>query len=116
MKNILGYLGLFGFVGILGIITENRGIIAFFAYFVFFRYFFIRPDELFKLNVQRAVTPSFFTAVTVQVLTIVVSILTNNTTLLLKGLAMSFSIPVALFIVILVISEFRESRGCSHGN
>jgi hypothetical protein len=59
MKNKLGFFGAIGLVGILGIATDNRFLLAFFAYFVFFRYFWVIPDELFKLNVQKAATPAF---------------------------------------------------------
>ena len=111
MKNKLAYLGLLGFVGILGFLTENRGLIGFFAFFVFFRYFFVRPDELFILNVQRAATPAFFTGVAVQTLTIAVTAFTKDLPQLVKGLAFSFSISIALFIILLSVYEYKENRG-----
>lgn len=110
MRNKVGYLGLFGFMGILGIVTDNKYLLAFFAYFVFFRYFFVRPDELFKLYVQSAAVPAFFTGVTVEFLTIAITAFTKNITQLVTGLSLSFSISTALFILILTISEMKESR------
>jgi hypothetical protein len=111
MKNKLGYFGALGFVGILGIITDNRYLLAFFAYFVFLRYFFVIPDELFKLNVQKAATPAFFVGIALQVLTIAVTAFTKDITQLVTGLALGFSVSTAVFILILVISEFKEYRG-----
>ncbi len=110
MRNKVGYLGLFGFMGILGIITDNRFLLAFFAYFVFFRYFFIKPDELFKLYVQSAAVPAFFTGVTIQFLTIAITAFTKNITQLITGLSLSFSISTALFILILTFFEMKETR------
>ena len=103
MKNKLAYLGLLGFLGILGIITENKYFLGFFGYFVFFRYFVVRPDELFKLNVQRAATPAFFTGIAVQALTLAVTAFTKDIAQLVIGLSLSFSISTALFILVLVV-------------
>ncbi len=110
MKNKLGFLGLLGFWGILGIVTDNRGFLAFFAYFVFLRYFFVRPDELFKLYVQRAATAAFFTGVCVQAATIAITAFTKDTVQLTGGLSLSFAASIIVFILLLVIAEFRESR------
>lgn len=111
MKNKLGYLGLIGVLGVLGIITENKGYLAFFAYFVFFRYFTVRYDELFQLNVQKAATPAFFTGLIAQLLTITTTALTNNMSYLVKGLALSFSISTAVFIIRMVVFEYKELKG-----
>lgn len=111
MRNKLGYMGLMGFMGILGITTENRYLLAFFAYFVFLRYFFVIPDELFTRYVQRASVPAFFTGVAIQTLTIAVTAFTQDKTQLIAGLSLAFSIPVALFIILLIRSEFKEMRG-----
>lgn len=112
MKNILGYMGLLGFLGILGIVTDNKYFLGFFGYFVFLRYFFVRPDELFWLNVHRAATPAFFTAVGIQVLTLAITAFTKNITQVVVGFSLSFSISTAIFILVLVVYEYRESRGC----
>jgi hypothetical protein len=111
MKNKLAYFGLIGFLGILGIVTDNKYSLAFFAFFVFFRYLAVKPDELFKLNVQRAATPAFFTGVAVQTITLAVTAFTKNSAQLVAGLSLSFSISIFLFIIILVIFEYQEARG-----
>jgi quinol-cytochrome oxidoreductase complex cytochrome b subunit len=110
MKNRLGLLGLLGFLGILGIVTDNRFFLAFFAFLVFFRYFFVIPDELFKQNVQRAATPAFFTGIGVQAITIAVTAFTKDTQQLISGLSLSFSVAMMLFIILLVVAEFKELR------
>lgn len=111
MKNKLAFLSLLGFLGIIGFLTENKFMFAFFAYFVFARYFFVRPDELFKQNVQKAATPAFFTGLAMQALTISVTAFTSDTRQLIIGLSLSFSVPTMLFILILVVREFRELKG-----
>ncbi|MHB8806208.1 MAG: DUF3796 domain-containing protein [Anaerolineaceae bacterium] len=111
MKNKLGYLGFIGFLGILGIVTDNKYFLAFFAFVVFFRYFAIKPDELFQLNVQKAATPAFFTEVAVQTITLAITAFTKNIAQLITGLALSFSISIVVFILILTIYEYKESRG-----
>lgn len=110
MKNKLGFFGLLGFMGILGIVTENRFLLSFFSFFVFFRYFFVKPDELFKSYVQKAATPAFFAGVGIQALTIIVTAFTKNTIQLASGLSLSFAVSVFIFILTLVVSEFKESR------
>jgi hypothetical protein len=110
MKNKLGFLGIVGFLGILGIITEDRTYLAFFAFLVFFRYFFVIPDELFRLNVRRAASPAFFTGVAVQTATIAVNVITKDDSFLIAGLALSFSVSMFLFIILLIIAELKEQK------
>lgn len=110
MRNKLGLLGILGFLGVLGIVTDNRFFLAFFAFLVFFRYFFVIPDELFMQNVRRAATPAFFTGVAVQGITIAVTAFTKDAQQLISGLALSFSISIMLFIILLVAAEFKELR------
>lgn len=110
MKNKLGLLGVLGLLGILGIVTDNRFFLGFFAFLVFFRYFFVIPDELFMQNLRRAATPAFFTGVAVQGITIAVTAFTKDTQQLISGQALSFSISIAPFIILLVIAEFKELR------
>lgn len=110
MRNKLAYLGLLGFLGVLGFATDNKFLLAYFAFFVFFRYFAIKPDELFKLYVQKAATPAFFTGVAVQSLTIALTAFTKDINQLIIGLSLSFSISIVLFITVLIICEFKEYR------
>lgn len=110
MKNKLGFLSLLGFLGIIGIITEDRTYLSFFAFFVFFRYFFVIPDELFRLNVRRAASPAFFTGVAVQAATVAVNAVTKDDSFLIAGLGMSFAVSMFVFIILLVIAEFKEQK------
>jgi hypothetical protein len=111
MKNKLAYFGLLGFLGILGIVTDNKYFLAFFAYFVFFRYLTVKPDELFKLNVQRAATPAFFAGVAGQAITLVITAFTRSIVQIITGFSLSFSVSIVIFIIILTIFEYKESRG-----
>jgi hypothetical protein len=110
MKNKLGFLRLLGLLGILGIITDNRYFLCSFAFLVFLRYFFVIPDELFMQNVRRAATPAFFTCIGVQAVTLSVTAFTKSNEQLITGFALSFSVSMMLFIILLVIAEFQEQR------
>lgn len=110
MKNKLAFLGLLGLLGILGIVTDNRYFLCFFAFLVFLRYFFVIPDELFMQNVRRAATPAFFTCIGVQAATLSVTAFTKSNEQLITGFALSFSVSMMLFIILLVIAEFKEQR------
>jgi len=89
MKNKLGYFGFMGLIGLLGLITDNPGFYGFFGFFAYFGFFNVIPDELFKLNVQKAATPAFFV-----------------------GLAINFAASIIVFTIILIYRSFNESKGC----
>ena len=57
--NYLGLLSLLALIGILGWITENNGLFGFVGFAYYLRYFWVIPDEFFRLNVQKAATFAF---------------------------------------------------------
>ncbi len=116
MKNKLGFLGVFGFLGVLGIITDDKLFLSFFAFFVFIRYFFVIPDELFRLNVRRSAAPAFFTGIAIQAAAIAINAVTMDDSYLIVGLSLGFSVPLFLFILLLVILELKEKRNAGHGD
>ncbi|MHB8062465.1 MAG: DUF3796 domain-containing protein [Ruminiclostridium sp.] len=110
MKNKLGYLGLLGLLGILGIITDNRDFLGFFGFFIFFRYFTVIPDELFIDNVRKATTPAFFISILIEAISIVIAVISKEKMILLIGFLTSFIVSLFVFLIILSIYEFKESR------
>ena len=111
MKNKLGYFGFLGLVGLLGLGTNNTGFFGFFGFFAYFRYFNVIPDELFKENVRRAATPSFFVSIATTALTFIISDFLKNPSILLAGFGISFALSVIIFPSILLYFEIKEGKG-----
>ena len=109
MKNKLGYVGFLGLLGVLGFFTDNRSYLAFFGFLYFFRYFGVIPDELFKENVRRAASPSFFISMAIYAVTVALTAFHAGTMIFVAGLVAGFVIPICVFIVLLVVFEYRES-------
>ena len=63
MKNKLAYLGFLGFIAIGGIVLREPPLFSFFAFFIFFNYAKVIPDELFLENVKRAGLRAFIVQV-----------------------------------------------------
>ena len=57
--NYLGFLSLLALIAILGWCTENTGLYGFLGFAYYIRYFWVIPDEFFRLNVQKAATFAF---------------------------------------------------------
>lgn len=110
MKNKLGFLGLLGLIGILGIITEHRSFLGFFGFLVYFRYFTVIPDELFKNNVRKAVMPAFFIGIVIMSITIALTVIIKEKTILFLGLPINFIVSIVIFTILLTMYELKESR------
>lgn len=114
LNNKLGYLSFLGLIGLLGF-TGNFYFFGFFGFLVYFRYFKVIPYELFKENVRKAATPSFFVSILITALIIGYIALLKNATVqevvsgLAIGLAMNFAFPIFVFTGILVSLEIHES-------
>ena len=59
--NCLGLLSLLSLIALLAQPTNNEGLYGFLGFAYYLRYFFVQPDELFRLNLQKAATAAFFT-------------------------------------------------------
>lgn len=60
MKNKLSWLGFLGFIGVYGIFVMTPTLIVFLAFFFFFSYKNMIPDELFRQNVRKAGLRAFY--------------------------------------------------------
>lgn len=102
-NNKLGYFGFLGLLGLIGL-SGNHSFFGFFGFFAYLRYFTVIPDELFRENVRKAATPSFFTGITVAALAATVISFMKNASIpaeniLALSLALSFALPVFVFTV-----------------
>ena len=111
MKNKFGYFGLLGLIGILGFLTDNPGFYGFFGFFGYFAFFKVIPDELFKLNVQKAATPAFFVGIVITAITLVYSAFTKNISVVVAGFAINFAISIFVFSIIFIYLNYNESKG-----
>ncbi|AEY64521.1 hypothetical protein Clo1100_0232 [Clostridium sp. BNL1100] len=94
----------------MGFITDNKAFLGFFGFLIYFRYFTIIPDELFKDNVKKAATPAFFISVTVTAMTIVLTAIIKLNLILSMGLIISFIVSMIVFTILLMTYEYIESR------
>ena len=99
MKNKLGFLGLLGLFGAVGFFTGSKVYFTLFAFLYFFRYFFVIPDELFKMNIQKSATPAFFTGMAIYALTTALTAFHISTVVFATGLVLGFAIPFLIFTI-----------------
>lgn len=110
MKNKLGYVGLLGLLGIVGFFAHNAVYFALFAFLYYLRYFWVIPDELFKENVRKAASPSFFTSLVLYTATVALTAFHISTLFFVIGLVAGFVVPFILFTLLLTSFELKEGR------
>jgi len=115
MKNKLAYLGFLGFFGFLGFYYLFEGAQFLFAFFGFFFYAKVVPDELFVLHVRKATTRAFFMGVMFSAPILVLSFAVENTAWLRFLLTIPFILSMAVFVMSLAIFEHREKKGLEDG-
>lgn len=107
--NPLGFLSVLLLLGVFGLVTEHTGMLGFFGFAVYLRYFFVKPDELFMQNVRKAASIGFFSGVAAVGLTYVLRMLA-----LIDGdmvLVANFVVAVFCFTIALLALEVREQQG-----
>jgi len=105
LKNRISLLGLFGFLGLLGLPTQNPGFYGFFGFFGFFGFAKILPDEMFRLNVNKASRNAFFTGLMLYPMVVVVGALTSIPLIYAFGFALNFAIQILVFSISLSVYE-----------
>lgn len=113
--NQLGWMSLIALLGFFGLFTENNGMLGFFGFAVYARYFFVVPDELFVQNVSKAASIGFFAGVFATCLAMAFRVLVPSVLATYVSLAASFIVSVVSFSVSLVVLEFMELREEKHG-
>jgi hypothetical protein len=100
MKNKISLFGLLGLLGLLGLVTDNPGFYGFFGFFGFFGFANIIPDEMFRMNVNKAAAYAFFTGVVIYPLAVIVATLSRD----LFAVVMTFGFAIGWAVQILVFS------------
>lgn len=109
--NKLGFFGFLGFISLVGVYTGKKEFFSFFAFFVFFQYFRVIPDELFKANLGRATTPAFFLTLASLAISMALSMLSNEVSILENGLGISYCIAIISFISVFAYLQYKEKKG-----
>ena len=109
--NKLGFLSLLALLGLLGLFENHRGMMGFFGFAYYIRYFYVIPDEMFLLNVQKAASFGFFSGIAATGLAILVRFLfpafiTNN-----LALVSCYVVSMSVFTLVLASLEIKEQRG-----
>lgn len=113
--NFLGFLSLLALIAIWGWLTENNGLYVFFGFAYYLRYFWVIPDEFFRLNVQKAATFAFMLEMILLVPFMYVCTFIYGTTKAAPvSFALSFAVTIFAFTIALTVLEWRERKGAEN--
>lgn len=105
MKNWLSLLGLLGFLGLLGPFTGNPGFYGFFGFFGYFGFANVIPDEMFKLNVNKAAKNAFLAGMVIYPIVVLAGAVSSYSLAFGLGFAINFAVQNLIFGISLVIYE-----------
>ncbi len=113
--NYLGFLSLLALIAILGWTTGNTGLYGFFGFAYYFRYFWVIPDELFKLNVQKASTFAFMAEmISLAPFMFICSYVYGGTKAVPTAFGLSFAAAIFAFTAALITVEVKEREGAEN--
>ena len=113
--NYLGFLSLLALIAILGWCTENTGLYGFLGFAYYIRYFWVIPDEFFRLNVQKAATFAFMSEMILLVpLMFVCTFIYGAAKAVPISFALSFAVTVLAFTIALIFLEWKERKGAEN--
>lgn len=113
--NYLGLLSLLALIGILGLVTENNGLFGFWGFAYYLRYFWVIPDEFFRLNVQKAATFAFMA----EMISLVpfmfgCTCLYGAERAVPMAFGLSFGVVILAFTLALMVLEWKEQKGAGN--
>lgn len=97
-------------LGFLGFTTEYRGLLGFFGFAAYIRYFFVTPDELFQQNVRSAGSIGFFSGVAATGIALALHALMPDLFSRTLVLSSCFVVSVICFSIALIAYECKEQR------
>lgn len=113
--NYLGFLSLLSLIAILGITTDNSGLFGFLGFAYYLRYFWVIPDEFFKLNVQKAATFAFMLElISLVPFMFVCTYIFDAKKAVPMSFGLSFAVVIFAFTIILMVLEWKERRGADN--
>lgn len=113
--NYLGFLSLLALIAILGLTTENTGLFGFFGFAYYLRYFWVIPDELFRLNVQKSATFAFMSEmISLVPFMFVCSYIQGADQAVPTAFGLSFAVAIFAFTAALIVLESKERKGAGN--
>lgn len=113
--NFLGFLSLLALIAILGWTTENQGLYGFFGFAYYLRYFWVIPDEFFRLNVQKSATFAFMAEmISLVPFMFICSHIYGTTKAVPTAFGLSFAVTIFAFTAALIILEAKERKGADN--
>lgn len=112
--NYLGFLSLLALIAVLGWTTENEGLYGFLGFAYYLRYFWVIPDEFFRLNVQKAATFAFMAEmISLVPFMFACSLLFGAVKAVPTAFGLSYAAAILAFTVALLALEWKEQKGAN---
>jgi hypothetical protein len=109
--NYLVFLSLLSLIAILGWTTGNAGLYGFLGFLYYVRYFWVIPDELFQLNVQKSSTLALMTEmISLIPFMFICSTIYNVSAAIPMAFGLSFAVAIFVFTFALIFLEWKEER------
>ncbi len=110
--NYLGFLSLLALISILGWRTGNTGLYGFFGFAYYLRYFWVIPDEFFRLNVRKAATFAFMSEmISLVPFLFICSFIYGGVKAVPTAFGLSFAAAIFAFTAALMTLEWKERKG-----
>lgn len=112
--NYLGFLSLLALIAFLGWQTDNKELYGFFGFAYYLRYFWVIPDEFFRLNVRKAAAFAFMSEMLLLVpFMFVCTFIYGAAKAVPISFALSFAVTVLAFSITLIFLEWKEREGAA---
>ncbi len=113
--NYLGFLSLLALIAILGWRTDNTGLYGFFGFAYYLRYFWVIPDEFFRLNVQKAATFAFMSEmISLVPFMFICAHIYGAAKAVRTAFGLSFAVTIFAFTIALIVLEWKERKGAEN--
>lgn len=113
--NYLGFLSLLSLIAVLGLTTDNNGLFGFFGFIYYIRYFWVIPDELFRLNFQKAATFAFMAEmISLVPFMFLCNYLYESARAVPMAFGLSFAAAILAFTIALILLEWKEQKGAQY--
>lgn len=113
--NYLGFLSLLSLIALLGWTSGNSGFYGFFGFAYYFRYFWVVPDELFLLNLQKAAAFAFMAEmISLVPFMFACAYGAGAVQSVPMAFGLSFAVSVFAFTAALMALEWKERKGAAY--
>lgn len=113
MKRRYGLLGFLSLIGVAGVLGREPSLYPFLVFAIFFEYLFVKADEMFIENMQKAGAWAFYAnlLVTTAVTCYCILIKHEMDAALLKGVGAGFGLSLMVFCFTSAWFDWKDRRG-----